>query len=196
MQVDFWWKGRTPPCGTLSGKHDWCWRTSTDLQLPYFFTLVTGPGRSLSLKLSETRVHAPQIRARLVTTAYLCEVGVLILRAMTMCRWSARQQRQTPPKSSSASLWIARFYVETPIIVICKPGFNQNYNKFALNLLIKIFLFGKFPWTKIINDTCFHMRLLTNVHRFAGDQPDSNSEHLQSPPRHPFGYHDFMWKHP
>ena len=30
-----------------------------------FFTLVAGPRRSLSLKLSDTRVYAPQIRARL-----------------------------------------------------------------------------------------------------------------------------------
>ena len=30
-----------------------------------FFTLVTGPRRSLSLKLSDTKVYAPQIRARL-----------------------------------------------------------------------------------------------------------------------------------
>ena len=35
----------------------------------FFFTLVTGPRRSLSLKLSDTRVYAPQIRARLGTTA-------------------------------------------------------------------------------------------------------------------------------
>ena len=32
----------------------------------FFFTLVTGPRRSLSLKLSDTRVYEPQIRARLV----------------------------------------------------------------------------------------------------------------------------------
>ena len=31
----------------------------------FFFTLVTGPRRSLSLKLSDTRVYEPQIRARL-----------------------------------------------------------------------------------------------------------------------------------
>jgi len=31
----------------------------------FFFTLVTGPRRSLSLKLSGTRVYEPQIRARL-----------------------------------------------------------------------------------------------------------------------------------
>jgi len=35
----------------------------------FFFTLVTGPGRSLRLKLSDTRVYEPQIRARLGTTA-------------------------------------------------------------------------------------------------------------------------------
>ena len=33
-----------------------------------FSTLVTGPGRSFSLKLSDTRVYEPQIRARLGTT--------------------------------------------------------------------------------------------------------------------------------
>jgi len=35
----------------------------------FFFTLVTGPRRSLSLKLSDTRVYEPQTRARLRTTA-------------------------------------------------------------------------------------------------------------------------------
>ena len=35
----------------------------------FFFTLVTGPTRSLSLKLSDTRVYEPQIRARLGTVA-------------------------------------------------------------------------------------------------------------------------------
>ena len=34
------------------------------LLLLFLFTLVTGPGRSLSLKLSDTRVYEPQIRAR------------------------------------------------------------------------------------------------------------------------------------
>jgi len=41
---------------------------------PFFFTLVTGPRRSLRLKLSDTRVYAPQIRVRLGTTAHFCEV--------------------------------------------------------------------------------------------------------------------------
>jgi len=36
----------------------------------FFFTLVTGPRRSLSLKLSDARVYAPQIRARLGTTTH------------------------------------------------------------------------------------------------------------------------------
>jgi len=42
-----------------------------------FFTLVTGPRRSLSLKLSDTGVYEPQIRARLGTTAHFCKVVVL-----------------------------------------------------------------------------------------------------------------------
>ena len=36
-----------------------------DGYVSFFFTLVTGPSRSLSLKLSDTRVYEPQIRARL-----------------------------------------------------------------------------------------------------------------------------------
>ena len=41
--------------------------TFRDLQvlLFFFFTLVTGPRRSLSLRLSDTRVYEPQTRARL-----------------------------------------------------------------------------------------------------------------------------------
>ena len=37
----------------------------------FFFTRVTGPRRSLSLKMSEIRVYEPPIRARLGTTAHL-----------------------------------------------------------------------------------------------------------------------------
>ena len=47
----------------------------------FFFTLVTGPRRSLSLRLSDTRVYEPQIRAGLGTTAHFCKVVVLKLRA-------------------------------------------------------------------------------------------------------------------
>ena len=42
------------------------------LLLFFFLTLVTGPRRSLLLKLIDTTVYEPQIRARLGTTAYLC----------------------------------------------------------------------------------------------------------------------------
>ena len=35
----------------------------------FYFTLVTGPRRSLSLMLSDARVYEPRIRARLGTTA-------------------------------------------------------------------------------------------------------------------------------
>ena len=41
--------------------------------------------RSLSLKLSDTRVHESQIRARLGTTAHFCKVVVLKLRAAPSC---------------------------------------------------------------------------------------------------------------
>ena len=42
----------------------------------FFFTLVTGPTRSLSLKLSDITVYEPQIRARLGTTAHFCKRGM------------------------------------------------------------------------------------------------------------------------
>ena len=42
--------------------------------LSLFFTLVTGPRRSLSLTLSDKRVYEPQIRARLGITAHFCKV--------------------------------------------------------------------------------------------------------------------------
>ena len=37
----------------------------------FFFTLVTGPRRSWSLKLSDERFYEPQLRARLITTAHV-----------------------------------------------------------------------------------------------------------------------------
>ena len=43
----------------------------------FFFTLVTGPRRSSSLKLSDTRVYGHQIRAHLVTTTYFYKMVVL-----------------------------------------------------------------------------------------------------------------------
>jgi len=45
----------------------------------FFFTLVTGPRRSLSLKPSDTGVYEPEIRTRLGTTAHFCKVFVLKL---------------------------------------------------------------------------------------------------------------------
>jgi len=44
--------------------------------LLFFFTLVTGPTRSSSIRLSDTTVYEPQIPA-LGTTAHLCKVVVL-----------------------------------------------------------------------------------------------------------------------
>ena len=42
-----------------------------------FFTLVAGPRRSSSLKLSDTRVYEAHVRARLRTNAHLCKVGAI-----------------------------------------------------------------------------------------------------------------------
>ena len=66
-------KGGTPitklkRAGLGAGGHDSCCGARGGLLL-FFFTPVTGPRRSLSLKLSDTRVYEPQIRARLGNTA-------------------------------------------------------------------------------------------------------------------------------
>ena len=45
--------------------------THAQSPFPKVFTLVTGPRRSLSLNLSNTRVYEPHIRARLGTTNLL-----------------------------------------------------------------------------------------------------------------------------
>ena len=48
----------------------------------FFFTLVTGSRRSSNLKLGDTRVYEPQIRALLGTDSHFCEVVVLKLRTV------------------------------------------------------------------------------------------------------------------
>ena len=67
-------------CGTCPPPHS----SSCDTLFFFFFSFVTGPRRSLSLKLSDTRVYEPQIRARLVTTAHFCEEVALKLRAVPL----------------------------------------------------------------------------------------------------------------
>jgi len=57
----------------------------------FFFTLVTGPRRSLSFKLSDARVYEPQIRAHLGTTAHFCKVVVgETSRGRVRRRWTER----------------------------------------------------------------------------------------------------------
>jgi len=55
----------------------------------FFFTLVTGPRRSLSLKLSGTRVYEPPIRAR-------CRAAVVSLGAVLAWVTYARRKDQVP----------------------------------------------------------------------------------------------------
>jgi len=48
------------------------WKRGKGREDFFFFTLVTGPRRSLSLKLSDARVYEPQVRARLSTISHFC----------------------------------------------------------------------------------------------------------------------------
>ena len=65
-----------------------------------FFTRVTGPRRSLSLKLSDTRVCEPLIRARLGTTAHFCKV------VQTLRLW--RGEKPGPTKLVSPNTGVPR----------------------------------------------------------------------------------------
>ena len=60
---------RNPPHGRVRlFQHNSACHVENDIF--FFFTLFTGPRRSLSLKLRDTRVYEPQMRARLGTTAH------------------------------------------------------------------------------------------------------------------------------
>ena len=61
----------------------------------FFFTLVTGPSRSLSLKLGDTRVYEPQIRARLGTTTHFWRV------CQGRLTWSSSDAMQAAVRCSS-----------------------------------------------------------------------------------------------
>ena len=47
----------------------------------FFFTLITGPRRSLSLELSDTRVYQPHTRVRLGSTWYAPLSGIFLGRS-------------------------------------------------------------------------------------------------------------------
>jgi len=64
----------------VEGKEMLAARLAMTFPQVFFFTRVTGPRRPLSLKLRDTRVYEPQIRARLGTTTHFCEVVVLMRR--------------------------------------------------------------------------------------------------------------------
>jgi hypothetical protein len=59
----------------------------------FFFTLVTCYRKSLSLKLSDTRVYEPQVRARLETTAHLRMLLATSLLLLNL----AKHRNQNPP---------------------------------------------------------------------------------------------------
>ena len=60
-------------------------RGSVRRRLRFFFsTLVTGPRRSWTLKMSDTRVYEPQTRARLVAIAHLwAEIVLKLVQTLT-----------------------------------------------------------------------------------------------------------------
>ena len=69
----------------------------------FFFALVTGPRRSLSLKLSDTQVYEPQIRARLgnhnTTILGFCRNSLLTLepgRYMASLKAKVPKKPETP----------------------------------------------------------------------------------------------------
>ena len=67
----------------------------------FVFTLVTGPRRSFSLKLSDKRVYAPQIRAR--DGCRMAWLGALVAREL-----DASSDKRSLPKNTSPALQGAR----------------------------------------------------------------------------------------
>ena len=59
----------------------------------------------MGLKLSDTRVYEPQIRARLGTTAHLCVVVVLKLRAVPTAGPNLLPSEHAARKTVKAALW-------------------------------------------------------------------------------------------
>ena len=103
VKMECWWQGNTPlHDAALRG------RTTTAVALVlffcFFFTLITGPGRSLSLKLSDTRVYEPQIIARLGTTA------VALVRTLPLGRtpWIRRRANTAHIRQSMSDYGAAR----------------------------------------------------------------------------------------
>ena len=78
-------------------RHRLWWELKT--KLFFFFTLVTGPRWSLRLKLSNTRVYEPQIRARLGTAAQFPS-----RRAPRLSPSATSFSGATAPPSSSSAL--------------------------------------------------------------------------------------------
>ena len=91
--------------------------------LLFFFTLVTGPSRSLSLKLSDARVYEPQIRARLGTTAR--EVVVLKLKAEVP---RAHRVREVHPRVHRRRSTLLLFF-----FITLKPRVEGYKRLWALN---------------------------------------------------------------
>ena len=104
----------------------------TSLLFFFFITRVTGPRRSLSLKLSDTRVYEPELRARLGTAVHFCKVVVLR---------RASHARSSPPTSRHTHLpSLALFLSLSPSLSLAllqayPPGTPTARNPLAPHLL-------------------------------------------------------------
>jgi len=90
-----------------------------------FFSLVSGPRRSLSLKLRDTRVYEHQRRTRLGTTAHFCKVVATWLPCSPFREGLARSG---PKRRTKHVLWIFRsrfvqpislFHGASPLVCVC-----------------------------------------------------------------------------
>ena len=111
-----WWHGHSSPAlGKATYLILWaapCTRGCRSSTPFFFFTLVTGPRRSLRLKLSDTRVYEPQIRAqpRCATSRTGCG------------------RRSTPPRRPSRPSSASSSPLASSATVAIHPGDNIRAN--------------------------------------------------------------------
>jgi len=101
----------------------------------FFFTLVTGPRRSLSLELSNTRVYEPQIRARLVTTAHFC-AGLAQQAAGGTHPARPRSRASPPPRSAGQGHLASSLQFNTDIYI-----YKNEYIYICIYICIYIYIY-------------------------------------------------------
>jgi len=140
----------------------------------FLFTLVIGPRRSLSLKLSDTRVYEPQTRAHLGTTAHFFKVVVTLLDSgrslLKMPGWELRIPLQVRPEFvfqvscfvfRISGFWsrVSGFGFRVSGFGFLVSGFGFRISCFVFRVLCFVFLVSCF----VFRVSCFVFR----VSRFA-----------------------------